>query len=169
MTGSQNPQLEKFFGLRSLTVPLESGMALRVRKIDELALLDGTDDAPNPLMAIVQQSMKSEAKSVSLSEVMQDPAAVGALRDTLNKMMHRVVLAVILPDGEEITAPFASGLTPDDFSIEEKAMVFMTLMGGEERLAAAQSFLQEQTSPVVAAPDGEDVRPAPVGDAGIGE
>jgi len=167
MTGSQTP-LETFRALRSLTVPLESGLALRVRKIDALALLDGAGDMPNPLLALVQQSMKP-GQGVShavADEVIQDPAAISALRSTLDHLLERVFLAVILPDGTEIPGPLGGDLQADDFDPAEKMAVFVALMGGEERLAAAQSFLQEQASPVVAAPDEQGVRPEAVEDAG---
>lgn len=152
MNGLDPTSLAAWRERRVRVVELSDGLAVRIKVIDVLALLDGQGDAPNPLLGIAVGHTQGSEQEMG-EALFNDPARVRALRTTLNEMLKRVVIEPPLVENGT-----AEGISVDDFSMEDKLAVFTALMGGAERLDAATRFREEPTSPVVAAPASEHLR-----------
>jgi hypothetical protein len=135
-------------------VDLGDGTEVKIRLMDVLSLLDGDGDTPNPLLAIV--AGHTEGKKDPGESFMKDPQAIHSLRVTLNNVMKKVVI-----DPPLIEAGHPDGISVDEFTIEEKMLIFQALMGGGELLGSATGFREEPRASLVTAPDGDEVRSAP--------
>lgn len=127
---------------RFVVLQLGEGVAVKVRKLDVLAVLGGEKGAPNPLLAAVMGGTQT-AKENALAQ----PENVAALRETLNAMLIRAVIEPpLVEQGHE------EGISVDEFSLDEKLFILTELMGGADQLNAAAAFPATQAGHVGAAP-----------------
>jgi len=139
--------IEAWRARRTITVDLD-GVAVKIKKWDLLALLSGDGDVPNPLLSAVSGHMGASDDEVGRA-LMSDPEKINSLRESLNAILLKVVVAPpLVEQGHE------DGVSVDEFTLEEKMIVFEALAGGAA-LRAARRFPPRPFDGVDAVADGE--------------
>lgn len=128
-------------------------MSVKYRLFDVLALIAGDNGTPNPLLNIIQGHTDPRQANAEKAAQKLSGEDLIALQKTLNDMMIKVVIEPPL-----VQQGHADGIDVDEFTIEEKMLIFTDLAGGEQQLDAALNFRPLPPGGLVAPLDGAAVR-----------
>lgn len=123
-----------------------TGGTVVIRPYDVTTVLDDEGKALNPLLATVKKLIDGGASPMDALQkgFMENLEKLPELRQMLNALLKKVVIE---PDLNEFDVDF--------FTLFEKINIFMALLGGEEALAQAESFRQQQSAVLASVPGSE--------------